>query len=164
MFLLFICMHFWVWGILRRWSAHAPFAREVIRYCQNFEEHWSSQQLSRGQCVYSGHTSTFYSLLQRTKHQTKFNSKYLTPWSRVVHDSDSDGHEIPRLLRNSKLRYRVRPQQHFTGPSNEPYESTLQWTLISCFFQIILIFSPNYAHFFFSCVFTEILLAFLRLS
>jgi hypothetical protein len=34
MFLLFTCMHFRVWGILRRWSACAPTACEVVRDCE----------------------------------------------------------------------------------------------------------------------------------
>jgi hypothetical protein len=34
-------MHFWVWGILRRWSACAPTAYEVVRDCWIFEKHCS---------------------------------------------------------------------------------------------------------------------------
>jgi hypothetical protein len=41
MFLLFTCMHIWVWVILRRWSACAPIAYEVVRDCQKFEKHCS---------------------------------------------------------------------------------------------------------------------------
>jgi hypothetical protein len=36
MFLLFTCMHFWVWGVIRRWSACVPTAYEVavcLRRC-----------------------------------------------------------------------------------------------------------------------------------
>jgi hypothetical protein len=40
MFLLFTCMHFWVWGILRRWSACAPITYEVVRNCRKFEKHY----------------------------------------------------------------------------------------------------------------------------
>jgi hypothetical protein len=39
MFLLFICMRFWVWGVLRRWFACAPTAYEVVRDCWTFEKH-----------------------------------------------------------------------------------------------------------------------------
>jgi hypothetical protein len=39
MFLLFTCMHFWVLGILRRWSACAPTAYEVVRDCRKFDKH-----------------------------------------------------------------------------------------------------------------------------
>jgi hypothetical protein len=35
MFPLFTCMHFWVWGILWRWSAFALTAYEVVRDCRN---------------------------------------------------------------------------------------------------------------------------------
>jgi hypothetical protein len=34
----FTCMHFWVWGILRRWPACAPTAYEVVRDCRKFEK------------------------------------------------------------------------------------------------------------------------------
>jgi hypothetical protein len=30
MFMLFTCIYFWLWGILRRWSARAPTACEVV--------------------------------------------------------------------------------------------------------------------------------------
>jgi hypothetical protein len=43
MFLLFTCMQFWAWGILRRWSACAPTACEVIRDCGKFEKGWSME-------------------------------------------------------------------------------------------------------------------------
>jgi hypothetical protein len=36
-FLLFTCMHFWVWGILRRWSVCDASAYEVVRDCRMFE-------------------------------------------------------------------------------------------------------------------------------
>jgi hypothetical protein len=39
MFLLFTFLLFWVWGILRRWSACAPTACEVVRDCRKFEKH-----------------------------------------------------------------------------------------------------------------------------
>jgi hypothetical protein len=39
MFLIFTCMLFWVWEILRRWSACAPTAYEVVHDCRKFEEH-----------------------------------------------------------------------------------------------------------------------------
>jgi len=42
MFLLFTCMHFWVWEILRRWSACAPTACEVVRDWPKFEKHWAT--------------------------------------------------------------------------------------------------------------------------
>jgi hypothetical protein len=29
-FLLLICLHIWVWGILRSWSTWAPTAYEVV--------------------------------------------------------------------------------------------------------------------------------------
>jgi hypothetical protein len=38
-FLLLTCVHFWVWGVLRRLSACAPTAYEVARDCRNFEKH-----------------------------------------------------------------------------------------------------------------------------
>jgi hypothetical protein len=38
---LFTCMHFWVRGILRKWSACAPTAYEVIRDCLTFEKNCS---------------------------------------------------------------------------------------------------------------------------
>jgi hypothetical protein len=34
----FTYMHFWVWGILRRWPACAPTAYEVVRDCRKFEK------------------------------------------------------------------------------------------------------------------------------
>jgi len=37
MFLLFTCMHFWVWKILLMWSVCAPTAFEVVRDCRMFE-------------------------------------------------------------------------------------------------------------------------------
>jgi hypothetical protein len=40
-FLVVTCMHIWVWGILRRWSACAPSAYEVVRNCRQFEKHCS---------------------------------------------------------------------------------------------------------------------------
>jgi hypothetical protein len=40
MFLLFTCMNFWVWGVLRRWSTCAPTTYEVINDCWKFEKHW----------------------------------------------------------------------------------------------------------------------------
>jgi len=43
MFLLFTCMHFWVWGILRKWSACAPTAYEVVRVCT--DRLWSGPRL-----------------------------------------------------------------------------------------------------------------------
>jgi xanthine/uracil permease len=43
MFLLFTCMHFWGWEILR-WTACAPTAYEVNRDCRKFEKHWSKLQ------------------------------------------------------------------------------------------------------------------------
>jgi hypothetical protein len=39
MFFIFTCMHIWVWGILRRWTACAPTAFEVVRNIRKFEEH-----------------------------------------------------------------------------------------------------------------------------
>jgi hypothetical protein len=39
MFLLFMCMYFWAWGILQRWSACAPTAYEVVRECLKFEKY-----------------------------------------------------------------------------------------------------------------------------
>jgi hypothetical protein len=39
MFLILICMYFWVWGVLRRWFACAPTAYEVVRDCRTFEKH-----------------------------------------------------------------------------------------------------------------------------
>jgi hypothetical protein len=36
MFLLFTCIHLWVWGILRRWSARDPTTYD-IRNCREFE-------------------------------------------------------------------------------------------------------------------------------
>jgi hypothetical protein len=41
MFLLFICMHFWVWGILQRWPAFAPTTYEVVCNYWKFENHRS---------------------------------------------------------------------------------------------------------------------------
>jgi hypothetical protein len=60
MFLLFTSMHFWVLGILRRWSAFAPTAYEVVSDCRMFEKHcdsiWSrpAVQLRRGSCLVFG--------------------------------------------------------------------------------------------------------------
>jgi hypothetical protein len=42
MFPLLTCIHFWVWRILRRWSACAPIAYEVIWDCRKFEKHCAS--------------------------------------------------------------------------------------------------------------------------
>jgi hypothetical protein len=39
MFLLFTCVHFWVWGILRRWAACRPIVFEVIHSCWNFDKY-----------------------------------------------------------------------------------------------------------------------------
>jgi hypothetical protein len=47
MFLLFTGMHFWVWGILQRWSACAPTAYEVVRFSKEFEKHWSRHTVKR---------------------------------------------------------------------------------------------------------------------
>jgi lauroyl/myristoyl acyltransferase len=38
MFLVLICMHFWVWEILRRQAECAPTACEVVRDCPKFEK------------------------------------------------------------------------------------------------------------------------------
>jgi hypothetical protein len=43
MFLLFTCVHFWVWGIVWRWSAWAPTAYEVVRDCRKFEKHCTAR-------------------------------------------------------------------------------------------------------------------------
>jgi hypothetical protein len=40
MILLLTCLHFCVYGILRRWSACAPIAHEVVRDYRKFEKHW----------------------------------------------------------------------------------------------------------------------------
>jgi hypothetical protein len=42
-FLLFTCMHFWVWGILWKnlWSMCTPTAYDVVRDSRKFEKHWS---------------------------------------------------------------------------------------------------------------------------
>jgi hypothetical protein len=37
MFLLFTCLHFWVWGILRRCT---PTAYEMVRACWKFQKHF----------------------------------------------------------------------------------------------------------------------------
>jgi uncharacterized membrane protein YphA (DoxX/SURF4 family) len=42
MIILFTCMHFLVWGILRKWSARAQTAYEVVRECRYFEKHCSN--------------------------------------------------------------------------------------------------------------------------
>jgi hypothetical protein len=42
MFLLFTCMHFWVWGILRMWFALVPTAYKVGHDCRKFEKHCPS--------------------------------------------------------------------------------------------------------------------------
>jgi hypothetical protein len=47
MFLILICMHFWVWGILRRWSVCAPTAYGVVRDCRRFEKHCSNGTTSK---------------------------------------------------------------------------------------------------------------------
>jgi hypothetical protein len=44
-YLLFICMHFWVWVILRRRSARAPTAYEVVRDCRKFYKHWYRESI-----------------------------------------------------------------------------------------------------------------------
>jgi hypothetical protein len=41
MFLLFTCIHFRLWVILRSLSAGAPIACEVVRDCRKSEKHWS---------------------------------------------------------------------------------------------------------------------------
>jgi hypothetical protein len=41
MFLLFTCMHNWLWGILRRWSACAPTACELVSDWRKSEKHWA---------------------------------------------------------------------------------------------------------------------------
>jgi hypothetical protein len=40
-FLLFTCMHLWVWGVLRRWAACALTACEVVRCRRKVEKLWS---------------------------------------------------------------------------------------------------------------------------
>lgn len=40
LFLLFLCMHFWVWGILLRRSVCAPIAYEAVRNCEKFKKHF----------------------------------------------------------------------------------------------------------------------------
>jgi hypothetical protein len=40
MFLLFSCMHYWMWGILQQWSTCAPTAYEVVWNCWKFEQDW----------------------------------------------------------------------------------------------------------------------------
>jgi hypothetical protein len=37
-FFPFTCVHLWVWGILRRWSAYAPTAFEMVHDCRKFEK------------------------------------------------------------------------------------------------------------------------------
>jgi hypothetical protein len=39
MFLLFTCVQFWTWGILRRWSTYAPTACMWSAIAESFEEH-----------------------------------------------------------------------------------------------------------------------------
>jgi hypothetical protein len=39
MFLLLTCMHFWVWGLSRRWSACVTTTYELVRDCRKFEKH-----------------------------------------------------------------------------------------------------------------------------
>jgi hypothetical protein len=39
MFPLFTCMHFWVWGILRSFSACALTTYEAVHGCQTFQKH-----------------------------------------------------------------------------------------------------------------------------
>jgi hypothetical protein len=39
-FLVFTCMHIWVWGIFRRWFACVPTAYEVVHYCRKSEKQW----------------------------------------------------------------------------------------------------------------------------
>jgi hypothetical protein len=46
MFLLFACTQFWVWGILRKTSACAPTAYEVVRDYGKFEKHWCRYTLA----------------------------------------------------------------------------------------------------------------------
>jgi hypothetical protein len=41
MFLLFTCMHIWVWGTLRTWSTCVPTAYEVVRDCRKLEIQWT---------------------------------------------------------------------------------------------------------------------------
>jgi uncharacterized membrane protein YphA (DoxX/SURF4 family) len=43
MFLLFTCMLFWVWTILRRWSVCSSTTHEVVCCCLKFEKHWSTE-------------------------------------------------------------------------------------------------------------------------
>jgi hypothetical protein len=50
MFLLFTCVQFWTWGILRRWSTYAPTACNVVRYCRKFGEHCINRS-SRRYCA-----------------------------------------------------------------------------------------------------------------
>jgi hypothetical protein len=39
MFFLFTCLHFWVWGILWKWSACALTIYDVVHDCQKFKKH-----------------------------------------------------------------------------------------------------------------------------
>jgi hypothetical protein len=62
MFLLFTCMHIWVWRILRRWFVCAPTAYEVVRDCRKFEKHLFREALSyinsSSSLAYSSYSST----------------------------------------------------------------------------------------------------------
>jgi hypothetical protein len=54
MFLLFTCMHFWVWGIFAKevGSASAPTVCEVVRDCRKFEKHCSRPVVSKVGCAH----------------------------------------------------------------------------------------------------------------
>jgi hypothetical protein len=45
MFILFTCMHFWVWGILWRLFARAMTAYEVVSDCRKLEKHCLHQKI-----------------------------------------------------------------------------------------------------------------------
>jgi hypothetical protein len=74
-FLLFTCMHFWVWGTLRRWPACAAIAYEVARDCRKLEKHWPT-----GWRIWHHHTALFH---------IKMHNDLLTPTTSHLREADS---------------------------------------------------------------------------
>jgi hypothetical protein len=47
---VFTYMHFWAWGILRRWSVCAPTAYEVVPACRKLDKHRIRKQIYVSSC------------------------------------------------------------------------------------------------------------------
>jgi hypothetical protein len=98
--ILFICMCFWVWGILRWWSACAPTACEVVHDCRDVEKHWSI-----GQIILSNiHFNIIFLFVSRFPNQSP-SFQFLVSQSLV---------ECDRVLLIKLHDHRNCPQSYFT--------------------------------------------------